>query len=106
MAPTIWSTSIVDSVVDSYFPVLEATGERLEDLETEIIDTPTRQTIADVHAVKRDLLAFRRHSGRFAKRLMPWCATVSQVFSEETIIHLRDCYDHSVQLIDFIETYT
>ena len=52
--------SILDAVIDTYFPVLEDLGEKLEDLEDIILDNPSRQAIPDGHRVKRSLLRVRR----------------------------------------------
>ncbi|HEY9712705.1 MAG TPA: CorA family divalent cation transporter, partial [Chroococcales cyanobacterium] len=60
MGPDYLVYSLVQSVVGAYFPILELYGERLDQLEDQIIDYPTREVIAQIHTVKRDLLALRR----------------------------------------------
>src|SRR5207253_1521537 len=52
--------SLLDAVVDSYFPVLEQYGEHIENLEDKIINNPNRSTMMLIHQVKRDLLLLRR----------------------------------------------
>jgi len=97
--------AVIDSVVDTYFPLLEVFGERLEVLESEIIDNPTRQTVSDVHLAKRDLLTVRRALWPIREAINALLRDGPPVFGDESIVHLRDTYDHAVQIIDFVETY-
>ena len=51
---------LMDVLVDGYFPVLEQFGDRLEDLEEEALDRPTRHALAGIHDVRNDLMTLRR----------------------------------------------
>jgi magnesium transporter len=97
--------ALIDSIVDSCFPLLESFGERLEALEDEIIENPTRETVGDVHAIKRDLLTVRRALWPIREAINSLLRDGPPVFGEDSILHLRDSYDHAVQIIDFVETY-
>lgn len=96
---------IVDGVIDEFFPLLETYGETLEKLESEIIESSRRETIAAVHAVKRELLTVRRAMWPMREALNALLRDGPPLFGDNAIIHLRDVYDHAVQIIDFIETY-
>lgn len=97
--------TLIDGIVDCFFPLLETFGERLEALEAEIIENPTRQTVSDVHATKRDLLTMRRALWPIREAINSLLRDGPPVFGEDSILHLRDTYDHAVQIIDFVETY-
>lgn len=97
--------SIIDSVLDNYFPILEAYGEMLDKLEDDIISKPSHEVVAHVHAVKRELLTLRRAVWPLREAINTLIRDMEVTFSQETRIHLRDCYDHAVRIIDFIETY-
>lgn len=97
--------SLVDAVIDGYFPVLEDYGERLETLEDCIIQKPDRKIVAQIHGVKRDLLILRRSIWPVREAINTMIRDAQDYFTEETRIHLRDVYDHAVRIIDFIETY-
>lgn len=97
--------SLVDAVIDGYFPILEKFGEILDELEDEIIERPTRKTVARLHAAKRDLLTLRRAIWPLREAINSLIRDEDTYFSSETRLHLRDCYDHTVRIIDFIETY-
>ena len=97
--------SIIDSVLDNYFPILEAYGEMLDKLEDDIISKPSHEVVAHVHAVKRELLTLRRAVWPLREAINTLIRDMEVTFSQETRIHLHDCYDHAVRIIDFIETY-
>lgn len=97
--------SIVDLVVDQSFPVLEHFGARIETIEESIVAGPNRNVLEHVHQVKRNMILLRRS-------LWPQREVVSQLLrdvdgwiSESTHIYLRDCYDHTVQIMDLVESY-
>jgi len=96
---------ILDLVIDQGFPVLESFGERIEALEDELLDSPARSTLSEIHRLRRELLLLRR-------MLWPHRDVVNYLqrgdeplISEDTLIYLRDCYDHSVQIMDLLENY-
>lgn len=96
---------LIDAVIDGYFPVLETTGERLEDLEDEILTSPTGRTASRVHQIKRDLMTLRRTIWPLREAMNSLIRDPSPLVTDETRLYLRDCYDHTVRIIDFIETY-
>ncbi len=96
---------LIDAVIDGYFPVLETTGERLENLEDEILIRPSRDTASHVHQTKRDLMTLRRTIWPLREALNTLLRDPNPLVTDETRLYLRDCYDHTVRIIDFIETY-
>jgi magnesium transporter len=103
--PGYLAYALVDALVDAYFPVLEVFGERLEDLEDEVIARPASHVVGRIHVVKRELLALRRSMWPQREAVNALLRDESPYINRETRIYLRDCYDHSVQLLDIIETY-
>jgi magnesium transporter len=97
--------SILDAVLDAYYPVLEEYGERLEELDSSIVRSPDPKLIGPIHDIKRDLLALRRAVWPLREAISTLIRDPSEVFSDEMRFYLRDLYDHAVQIIDFIETY-
>ena len=94
-----------DAIIDGYFPVLEIYGEKIEDLEDEVIFNPSNQSLAKVYQIKRELLALRRAIWPQRNALNTLIRDGSSVIDPEILVFLRDCYDHTVQIIDIIETY-
>lgn len=97
--------ALLDAVVDGYFPVVEEYGERLDSLEDEVISDPSRRTIAWAHQVKRDLRAIRRAVWPLREAINALARDQNDLIDAETRVYLRDCYDHTVQIIDIVETY-
>jgi magnesium transporter len=97
--------ALLDAVIDGYFPVLEACGERLETLETSVIAEPSRDQVVQVHDMKRDLLSLRRAVWPQREMVNALTRDSTAFVSDQTQVYLRDCYDHTVQLMDMVETY-
>ncbi|MBD2251730.1 magnesium/cobalt transporter CorA [Nostoc parmelioides] len=97
--------ALLDAIIDGFFPVLERYGEELEDLEEEVIVSPTRQTLQKIYHVRRELLQLRRAIWPQRDAINSLIRDRSQLISPEVQIYLRDCYDHAVQVMDMVETY-
>lgn len=97
--------SLLDAVIDGFFPVLESYSELLEELEDEVVFAPTRQTLGKIHKIKRELLALRRAIWPQRDAINTLIRDGSSLISEEVRVYLRDCYDHTVQVLDMVETY-
>jgi len=97
--------ALIDSIVDHYFLVLEGMGERLATLEDEAVDDATTQTLEHIHGVKRQLIFLRRSIWPLRDVVSLLTREDSDLISEQTRIYLRDVYDHTVQVIDIVESY-
>ncbi len=97
--------ALVDAVINSYFPVLENTGEAVETLEDELTEHADPRLIGRIHALKRDLLALRRVVWPQRELINALIRDRSPRISDATAIYLRDCYDHAITLLDVVETY-
>jgi magnesium transporter len=96
---------LLDAVVDGYFPVLERYGEWLDELDDMAESTRIGQTLADLHAVRRDLLYLRRVVWPLRDVMLALLRGGHSQITPETQVYLRDCYDHATQLIDILEIY-
>jgi len=97
--------ALVDAITDAYFPVLERYGERLEQLEDEVLADPGPRVVARIHELKHDLLTLRRVVWPMRELLNTLIRGDSPRIHAQTGIYLRDCYDHVIQLMDIVETY-
>lgn len=96
--------AILDAVIDGFFPVLERLGERIEDLELAV--TRARGPMSrEIHDVKRELLTLRRAIWPQRDLTNMLLREESALISKETRLHLRDTYDHAVQVMDMVETF-
>jgi magnesium transporter len=97
--------ALLDAVIDSYFPLLEDYGERLDDLEAEISERPGPATVARIQQTKHDLQALRRTIWPQRDTLNVLIRDRSPLISDDTRVFLRDCYDHSIHIMELVETY-
>ncbi len=97
--------ALLDAVVDAYFPILEEYGERLEAIETEILKHPEQEEIPRLHHLKREFLTLRRAIWPLREVFTTLTREEIPIIGEETRVYFRDCYDHTIQLMDVVETY-
>lgn len=97
--------ALLDAVIDHYFPVLEAYGDRLEALEEHMVTHPEPAALAQLHDIKRELRQLRRLAWPQREALNSLLRDEYPQISAETRLHLRDCYDHAMRILDMVEVY-
>lgn len=97
--------SLIDAIVDNYFSVLEGLGEKVELLEERIVSNPTTETIREIHFLKREIIFLRKAIWPLREVISAMQRGESPLVRESTRIYLRDIYDHTVQIIDTVETF-
>ncbi|MFC2968590.1 magnesium/cobalt transporter CorA [Acidimangrovimonas pyrenivorans] len=97
--------ALIDALIDSYYPLLESYGEHTEDLEDRILMAPADGTVGEIHRLRRELLALRHTLwpqreavGALLRHDVPFVTDAVRTY-------LRDCADHSFQLMDMLEVY-
>ena len=97
--------ALIDSIVDNYFLVLEKYGEKIEILQEEVLSHPTPDTLQVIHETKRDMIFLRKSVWPLREAINALQRGESALISDNVIIYLRDVYDHTIQVIDSIETF-
>ncbi|HIK45112.1 MAG TPA: magnesium/cobalt transporter CorA [Leptolyngbyaceae cyanobacterium M65_K2018_010] len=97
--------ALLDTIVDSFFPVLEKIGETLEELENEVVENPSRETIESIHRMRRGLMKLRRYIWPQRNVINSLIRDSEDLVSQEVRVYLQDVYDHIVQVVDIIENY-
>ncbi len=97
--------ALMDSIVDSYFIVLEIVGEKTELLEEKLITSPTKETLQSIHKLKREMIFLRKSVWPLREALSYMERGESSLIKESTRMFLRDVYDHTIQIIDTIDIY-
>ncbi len=103
--PDYLSYALIDAVLDGYYPVVETIGERLHEIEEDILERPSPTVLQQVHVLRRQLLALRRAVWPQREAVAHLMREDNTVVSREVREYLRDCHDHAVQIVDVIETY-
>ncbi|HEY5704325.1 MAG TPA: magnesium/cobalt transporter CorA [Terrimicrobiaceae bacterium] len=97
--------ALLDATVDQFYPILETLGESIEAIEEELLEKPSRETLRKLHQAKRLLLQLRRTVWPQREIFNTLIRDDSGLVSKETQIFLRDCYDHTAQIVDILESY-
>jgi len=97
--------ALIDAVVDHCFPVLEEIGEALEEIEETLMGRPDKNVIHQLHGFKRTLMQLRRFVWPERDVVNSLLHSEHAVVAADTKVFLRDCYDHTVQIMDLIESY-
>jgi magnesium transporter len=96
--------ALIDAIVDHYFIVLEKLGERIEALEVEMVADPDADTLTRTHKLKREMLVLRKSVWPLREVVSRLERGESTLIRKQTHFFLRDVYDHTIQVIDTIET--
>jgi len=97
--------ALIDAIVDHYFIVLEKLGEKIEYLEEELVTDPRPETLQAIHNLKRDNIFLRKSVWPLREVISGLERGESPLIEKSTEIYLRDVYDHTIQVIDTLETY-
>ena len=102
--PDYLASRLLDAIIDTYFIVLEDVSDRVEQIEDQVADTPEQEVIHDIHQLKRDMIFLRKSLWPVREVVGGLEKTESDLIAESTNIFLRDAYEHTIQVIDTIET--
>ena len=97
--------ALIDALIDAYFPVIEHLGDQLEALEDDIVFETGEVEMGQIHAHKRELMSVRSAVWPMRDVVATLQREEIQRFSDNTRLYLRDVQDHTVQLIETIQTY-
>jgi magnesium transporter len=96
--------ALLDSIIDHYFPVIEELTEEMEELEDRMLETPSREMVLALHGHRRNLTQIRRLVWPMRDVVNALLHDGSAFVTPPTKVFLRDCYDHTVQLMDLVES--
>ena len=97
--------ALLDTIIDSYYLILEKMGEKIEEMGEELMSNPTPKTLQAIHNLKRDTILLRKSVWPLREVINSLGRGEPKLIKKTTHIFLRDAYDHAVQVIDTIETF-
>ena len=95
---------LIDAIVDNYFAILEKLGDRIESLQERLVSQPDDRIIQHIYETKRELALVRRSVWPLREVIGGLQRTESTLINEATGVYLRDIYDHTIQVIDTVES--
>lgn len=97
--------SLLDLIVDHYFDTIEKIGEHIEEIESRLITDPTTQTLRRLYALKREMIFVRKAVWPLREVVGKLERLDSNLVQDNTVLYIKDVYDHTVQVIETIESY-
>ncbi|HEX8491106.1 MAG TPA: magnesium/cobalt transporter CorA [Chthoniobacterales bacterium] len=96
--------ALLDSIVDHYYPVLESVGASIDRIEDQL-STLRESPVNELHRYKRTIAQIRRFIWPVRDLINSMMHEETGLVTKGTKVYLRDCYDHTVQLMDLVESY-
>ena len=97
--------ALLDAIVDHYFIVLEKIGEKIENLQETVLSQPSPETLQVIQKTKREMIYLRKSVWPLREAISALQRGESTRITEGVTFYLRDVYDHTIQVIDTIETF-
>ena len=97
--------SLIDAIVDNYFMVLEKLGEAIEEIEDKLVTNPRSETLQIIHYLKRETVFLRKSVWPLREVVSRLERSESPLISKSTFVYLRDVYDHTIQVMDSVDTF-
>ena len=97
--------TLIDVIIDHYFVVLENLGEKIERLEERLIQSPDPETMHSIQELKREIIFLRKSIWPLREVISELERGETTLFQKSSLIYMRDLYDHTIQIIDIVETF-
>lgn len=97
--------ALMDAIVDNYFLIMEKTGEKIESIEQSLMENPNSVLLNELYAQKRELLYIRKAVWPLREAVGGLERGENTLLKKKTHAYLRDLYDHTIQVIDTVETF-
>ena len=104
LGPDYLAYALIDCIVDGYFGFLEKLSEEIELLEDELVSDPKREILQKIHSLKREMIYVRKSVWPLREVVNGLERLETPLIKDTTDVFLRDVYDHTVQVIDSVET--
>ncbi|RYZ60141.1 MAG: magnesium/cobalt transporter CorA [Proteobacteria bacterium] len=95
--------AIIDTVIDLYFPLTENYAQRIEDAESHILQASKPVAIIDVFSMRSKVNFFHRILWSHNQMISQLIHDPESPFQEDSFVYLRDCFDHTMQILEFLE---
>lgn len=97
--------SIIDSIVDYYFTVLEYIGNEIEALEEKLLDEASQEILNGIYGLKKEIVFLRNSIWPMRELVSLLQRSDCNIIHDNTNIYLKDVYDHTIQVIETVESF-
>ena len=95
---------LIDIIIDNHFSIIENLEKDVESIEEDLSMNPSKETLQAIHKLKREMIFLRNSVWPLREVISSLERTESELIKKTTEIYLRDAYDHTIQVIESIET--
>ena len=96
---------IIDIIVDNYFSVLEHIGEEIEETEVLLLQSPSQKVLTRIYNLKQELVYLRKSIWPMREVVSTLQRSNFELIKDEIYVYLSDVYDHTVQVVETVETF-
>jgi len=97
--------TLIDAIVDNYFSILEKISDKVESMEHDVVTNPEPELLQQIYNLKREMIYLRKSVWPIREVINSLLREESKIIKKNTHVFLRDLYDHTIQVIDTIETF-
>lgn len=97
--------TLIDAIVDHYFTVIDDFDEVISSIEVRILEAPTSKNRAEIHHLRKQMLVIKKCIGPLREALNTLYKSESNLIHDQTQPFLRDAHDHSIQILDMVDTH-
>ena len=97
--------ALMDAVVDCYFTAIEKIGDKIEEIEEEIISDSDKKSLLQLYHLKREMIYLRKQVWPMRDMINNMIRSETKLINDSSDIYLRDLSDHVTRIIDTVETY-
>jgi magnesium transporter len=97
--------AMIDAIVDQYFLVMERLGEKIEQLEEEVIKHPSNKSLVKINNIRKEMILLKRSIGPVRELIHGILRSENELIEEKTEKYFKDIYDHIIQANDLAENY-
>jgi magnesium transporter len=97
--------SLLDTLVDGYFPCIDQIADRVDDMEDQVFQGLGQDALQAIFTLKKDMVNLRRIVAPERDVVNVLLRGDQGIFSPGALVYFQDLYDHLVRVIDSIDTY-
>lgn len=97
--------TLIDLIVDNYFLVMEKLGEKIENLEEDIVRSPNTRSLAKINMLRKEMIVLKRSIAPVREMVNGILHSDSDLIEEKTEKYFKDVYDHIIQANELAENY-
>ena len=97
--------TMLDLIVDHYYLVMEKLGDRIEELEEEVLRNSNQRSLAKINMLRKELIVLKRNMAPVRDLINGFIRSDSDLLDDRSTKYFKDVHDHIIQANELTETY-